>query len=812
MKYCTAWRTFVWAAAVLFAAAPVFAQDASNTIDKFDLFQLAEEWQTATAPFATDFNSDGIVNQIDVLHLLHNYGGEIVSPTDTTPSPTPTIDLVTPTPNVPTPTPELPTPSPEPTFTPLPTITPIPTPLPCNLEEFTQNFDSITEISEGMLITYDENTIDQTTRDILVSEGRLPEGKELIPWFIFDETTGNAADGVANSAPKSAGFNSEDFFTLSYFDNQISILEINQVFNTDCASAPRIEFDIAYDLEPLSNPGVVRDFLVVEAYTATEDAWAPIDINGDNQVITDPTVVGTGPLSQGSFDGVFDTQLDIDNFEFQLEKRHFVKVTGVLPKDQVVRIALRFESDNSTSEGLGAFVDNIRIYDAAPSGDPVITAVNPIDGDALYADTENRVTIQGQNLTPLTEVIFNSPSGPKNLLGSVSGGDVTVTLPSLSNPVSAASASLQVTRSDGVQSNIFNITFLAAPKPVITAVEPLAFPLAGVNTFLTITGDFFRPAFEGASQTNATVVIARQGSRELTLTDPFDYDVRTRTHIEVDAFRLQNFDPGEVQISVLNQLSNLESDPFTINLTSTIVVDEFIIEVGGLGGHSYEPSLESYLLQRDQVFTLVWFGEGFDSGTLNAAINGATLIANASAPVNIPAASVDVAIGQFNTTLSISPLLIEPTGTLTAEIWNTGGAKQSFTFEMNGPQPPVLFPDLDGNDWNDQTLSASTTSEIQIVGDNFRGLSIQTITGEQPTRFFLVPVGATGEIALPVITEPFDININPLFGTGASDEMTQVVPANLVPATTQEYQLKALNPDSGLSVTSEADKTIRFTP
>ncbi|MDP8243869.1 MAG: hypothetical protein P9L94_07295 [Candidatus Hinthialibacter antarcticus] len=803
MKYCTTWRSFVWAVLIVFAALPVFAQGSSNPIDKVDLFQLADEWQTTTAPFATDFNTDGVVNQEDLLFLIHNFGGEIVGPTD---------PVSTPTPELPTPTPELPSPTPEPTFTPLPTITPIPTPLPCNLEEFTQNFDEIAAIDEGMLITYDE-TVDQTTRDILVSEGRLPDGKQLAPWFIFDEAVDNAADGVANSAPKSAGFNSEVFFGLSYFDNQVSVLEINQVFNTDCASAPRIEFDIAFDLEPLSNPAVIRDYLVIEAYTSADDAWAPIDINGDNQVITDLGVVGTGPLSQGSFDGIFDTQLDLDNFEFQLEKGHFVTVTGVLPKDQIVRIAFRFESDNSGSDGLGAFIDNIRVYDAVAGGDPVITAVVPRDGDALYADTQNRVTIQGDNLSPLTEVIFNAPGGAQNLVGAVSGNDVTVTLPALSNPVDAASASLQVIRSDGGQSNIFDISIAAAPKPVIAAVEPPVFPLAGVDTFLTITGDFFRPAFDGAPQTNATVVIARQGTRELTMSDAFDYDVRTRTRIEVDAFRLQNFDPGNVEISVLNQLSGLESDPVTISLSSTIDVIEFVVEVGGLGGHSYEPSIETYLLQRDQVFTLIWTGEGFDSDTFNVAINGATLIANASAPVNIPGASVDVAIGQFNTTLSISPLLIENTGTLTAEIWNTGGAKQAFTFDLNDPQPPVLFPDLDGDDWNDQVLSATATHEVRIVGDNFRGLGIQTITSESPTRFFLIPVGTAEEIALPMITELFDINISPLFGTGESDEMVQIIPANtVIPSTTQAYQLKALNPDSGLSVTSTADQVIQFTP
>ncbi|MBZ0254623.1 IPT/TIG domain-containing protein, partial [bacterium] len=759
---------------------------------------------------------DGAVNQLDLLFLIHNYGGEITSPTDTTPTPepaTPTPGSATPTatPIVDVPT-MTPTPTLQPTLPPPPTITPIPTPLPCNLEEFTENFDSVTSIDQSQLITYDEATIDADTRAALVSQGRLPDGKELIPWFLFDETTGSADDGAALSTPNSAAFNSEDTFPFTYYDNQVSILEINQTFNTNCAAAPRIEFDVAFDMEQLSNPAVVRDFLVVEAYSSANDAWEPIDINGDNQVITDLTVVGDGPLTQGSFDGIFDTQLDLENFDFQLEKSDFVRVTGVLPKDEVVRIAFRFESDNSTSDSLGAFIDNIRVYDAAPSGDPVITAVNPVDGDALYSDTQNRVTIQGQNLTPLTEVVFNAPGGAVNLIGGVSGNDVTVTLPALSDPVNAATATLQITRADGTQSNVFEVSINAAPKPVITNIDPISFPLSGADTFLTITGENFRPLFDGATASNSTIVIARQGSRTITMDDAFDYDVRTGTRIEVDAFRLQNLDPGDVEISILNPLSNIESDPFTISLASAIDLREFLIEVGGLGGHSYEPSIETYLLQRDQMFTLFWDGEGFISNSFNVAINGATIIENASASANIPSGSVDLAVGQFNTTLSLSPLLIPDTGTITAEIWNTGGPKQSVTFELNDPQAPLLYPDEVDDDWNDQTLSASVDNEISVVGDNFRGLGIQTITPETPTKFYLIPVGSEDEIALPSITDSFDINIQPLFGTGAYDEMTQLIPAGTIEAATQQYRLKAVNPDSGLSVTSDESQTIQFTP
>lgn len=819
MRHVCGWMSLALAAALVFLASPAsFSQEEENVIDKTDLFLLADEWQTVTGPFATDFDNSGAIDQMDILLLISNYGGVIVSPTDEA---TPTPAVATPTPGSASPTP-VPTETPIPTFTPVPTVTPAPTAAP-GFIEFCANFDDVDEITAAGFTTYDESTISADERQRLVDEGRIPEGNELVPWFLYDSETMLADDGIAQSDPHSAAFNSENLGFFSYFNNQTSILEINQQFNTAAASVPRIRFDIAYDLEQIRGSSI-RDFLVVETFAEGDDQWRIIDLNNDGEIVDDLSETRADFREEGSFDGVYDTQLDIDGGEFVFEKGDFITVEANLPKGENIRIAFRFQSDNTLSDGLGAFIDNLCVIDAGQSGgDPAINSVAPVDGPDFFADTENRVVIEGANLTPLGQVSYTSPLGQQTLDAIEQSGSISVILPRLADPLQNATGTLQVTRADGAVSNTFDVNILAAPQPEISAIDPNVFPLTGFETLLTVDGQFFRPVFDGADDAEGSIIVARQGDQEIQFDNLFNYDERGPERLILDAFSLQSLDPGPVDIVVLNQYSGLESEPVSINLANTVEIDRFAIEVGPLGIFVFDPATTDYPLQRDQTFTLVWDGFGFGSNAFNVTINGVTYVENGQAPPvqepgepddGIEDGDVAALISQTQAIVSFAPMVIDATGQLDVQVWNTGGAPQGFSFDLLDPLPPQLI-DEDG-DWNDQSLSAAEDNDIRVVGDNFRGLSIFGVNAETVTQVFLVPVGGGDEIQLPQL-QPGDlasVSISPEFGGFNVDELIEPVAADTITAPTggAQFGLRVLNPDSGLSVSSEPGQTIEFTP
>lgn len=822
--------TRVWSlfAAILIATAALtgFTQDQGNTIDKTDLFQMAAEWQNVTGPFKTDFNTDGVVNQLDLLELINAYGGVIAGPTTTptlpaptetplpedtptplpvnTPTPIPGGD--TPTPLPPTATPVPPTETPFPTATPGPTQTPVPTPSGV-FEEFFTDFDDLNAVTDTSLITYSEDTITAAKRQELIAQNRLRSGNDLVGWYIFDHSQAQfPEDGIALSEPKSAAFNQDFYF---YQNNQTSIMEIDKLFNTAGAVTPRVAFDVAWDFDPVTT--TVHDFLIVEVQRFGSDTWEMLDINNDNVVIEDDNSVSGGPLAQGTFDGLFDTQLDFANGKFALEASDYKHVEINLPKDQGLRISIRFESDTSVSAS-GAFLDNLKVYDAIPSGgDPVIASVSPLDAPVFYTDSQNRALIAGQDLTPVSQVKLTLPSGTVNLTPVVQQNGLRVTLPKAASFTQDVTATLQVTRSDGAQSNAVSFTLAKAPKPVITSVDPAPFPLSGNDTILTINGENFRPLFTGADEADASTVTIRQGNRTLAYTQSFDFDSRGQTQLVLDAFEIQdNFDPGTFNITVKNPVSGLVSDPFTVSLANTVTVDAFNIEVGGISGFTYDPASESYPLQTDQVFSLIWQGQGFSPAALNVTIQDVTYVQDGT-PRSVNGNTPVVSIDNFSAVLSLAPLTVSATGDLSVKIWNTGGTPIVNTFALNDPQPPTLI-NADG-DWNEQTLSVSNDVQFTVVGDNFRGLGIFGGDMETVTRVYLIPTTGGDEIALPVITDAADISISPKFGGIDQDELTQSVSANYFGVSaTQTFRLKVVNPDSGLSAVSPVDEVITFTP
>ncbi len=233
--------------------------------------------------------------------------------------------------------------------------TPVPTPIqPEDL--FFTDFDSLDTLADGGM-----NTLDNDSRDELLAQGRLPALNFVVPWFIFDASAENQTNyGVAKSNGKSAAFNSDFGF---YENAQTSILEIIQTFDTTAANSPKIAFDIAFAFEePYSS---IKDYLVVELLRSGETEYELLDINGDGTITTDKNAVGT-VLETGTFDGFFDTSNAEDEAGQPLGEEDFIHFEANLPQDTALKIVFRFESDSSVASE-GAYIDNLRIYDAEPS-------------------------------------------------------------------------------------------------------------------------------------------------------------------------------------------------------------------------------------------------------------------------------------------------------------------------------------------------------------------------------------------------------------------------------------------------------------
>ncbi|HOL93352.1 MAG TPA: hypothetical protein PLH79_03310 [bacterium] len=746
------------------------------------------------------------------------------TPEEVTPTPTPLPGEDTPTPTV-TPTPEeiTPTPTPPEEATPTPTPPPAPTPTP------TREMGTPTPTPVGGLhfyvdfdnaITFDDipmSSLGPEDAETLIAEERMPVINRVEPWFILDTQAG-IGWGTASSEPKSAALNPNFGF---YYSSQTSVLEIDVPLDTSAAVLPTLSFDAAFAFdEPFFEVG---DYLVVEVRRSGQTGWEMLDLNNDGEVITDPAQFDPDnpaqPLLLGTFDALYGYS-NPQNPGGMLTQADFIHLQINLPKDPALRIAFRFQSDSSISAE-GIYLDNIRIVDSAGSVvEPVIRAITNLAGTAFYVDTENQALIQGEHLTPVKQVIFQSRDGVAELPFTLQPAGIAVVLPRLSNPSQGDTAILRVIREDEASTAGYNLTLEPAPVPVITAISPSPFFLNASSSVIRITGNHFRPAFEGASPDGGTRVIITTGTGDpLVFEDPEDFITRDLTTLEFDAPALKALSPGPVEVRVHNGYSGHESTPVILNLQSgagDLVVDSFRIELG-FGLYSFDPATGIYPLQTDQSFSLLWQMSNFTPALINIDIAGKPFVTNGQAvgATGKVSAFLDPLSGV---SLELAPLVLDGTGTITASIRLANGTPVDATFTLFDPYPPLLYTYPD--DWSTQTLSISSENTLMIVGDNFRGLGTGATDRETITRAYLIPVESANpdadKIALPVIQDVFDYYITPQIGVaGAEDVLYQNVPANLfsVPeGETRRFRLRVENPDSGLFTDSAPELVVTFTP
>ncbi len=839
----------------------IFIDDTAR-LDARDLFLLSNEWRvgSATEPTTNDFTGDGTFNALDLLIFSESFHFEFQQPTptptptvgDATPTPTATVAPATPTatntpivePPTPTPTNTLePSPTPTPTNTPTltntpePTATPTPTftPGPGDFEPFEQNFDELEAVA---------NDIDDVTDDVftftngdtadLQNQDRVaPNTFEVFPWVIVDTSANQAGDrGIAESAPKSITFNNDpDLFF--YENDQASILQIDKTFNTSRAVAPRIAFDIAFVLD--DPVGIAGDYITVEVKRQDSDTWELIDLNGDGEVVSDVglkaanTDSALGFQSEGAFDALYDSSTPgKDKFE-DITTEDFIHIEAVLPQDAGLLVSIRFQSDGSQSFFEGGYLDNLQIFDAASGGgDPVIAQVSSRAGDELFADTENPILIEGQALGGASSVNFNVGDTSTEITEiQVVNGAVQATLPRPADIAIDVTASLVVNLADGRTTAPFEVVLNAAPAPEITGLNPEQFFIESSDAELTITGNHFRPLLEDASRENGSTVIITQGTAELTIpaSDLLSVNgnalVADISGLQDAGFRAEDF----AEVRVRNELSGLESNTFFISLfggSGAVSVDNFIISVGNpddfTNGFTYNPDSQNFPLQTDHAITFGFDGSGFSPGSLNFSVEGKDIITGSQAAAGIAEPTrVDVFETQNSITVFLAPNIIEATGTVTASIQFGNGEPVLREFDILAPLPPVLYErpadDIDSNpDWtNDgQPFSSSEPVQMRIVGDNFRGYGPSGVELDGFTQFFLLPVDGSEPVALPEV-DPFSFPIiPPEIGDAllTQDEIFLDIEPETVPP--GEYRLRAVNPDSGLSIESAGNRTVTF--
>ncbi len=742
----------------------------------------------------------------------------VIEPTSTpvpdetdTPLPSPT-ETETPLPEE-TPT-TAPTDSPTPQPTPEGTVTATPTP---GFDEFFVNFDSLDALPGGGL-----DTLDAENEDELINQGRMPFNNFAIPWFIFNANEDNPSGfGVALSQPKSAALNT-DFGR--YSNLQTSILEIEQEFNTVVAKTPKLEFDVAFDIE--TPFGTINDFLIVEVLRAGQTDYELVDINDDGEIVSDREALGE-TLTDGTFDGLFGTSNSADQQGEPLGTEDFIHLEVNLPRSEALRIAFRFESDVS-STGEGVYLDNIRVFDDV--GDipnaPQIRTIQGLNNQSLYVDTRNPILIQGNFLTPAESVTFSSRDGSADLPFTTSDNGITVTLPRLTEPNQSESAAIQINRTDGVSSPPFTVAMEAAPTPLIEAVDPAPFFLEASNATLNIMGSHFRSALNEEDTIGGSIVILQQTSedqQEITEQVYLDsaFVLRSQSELIFNATRISEFNEGFVNVIVRNQYSGNESEPFQLFLqpgTGELDIDAFEIQMGsGFNAQFFDPETDILPLQTDQAFILWWDGSGFEQSLLNVDIAGTPVLVNGEPIESIEEGKIGFIFAEFSVGLAFAPNVIPVTGEITASIRMGNGAPTSNTFPMKDPLPPILYQRED--DWSSMTLSASQdyfSTDIYVYGDNFRGQTNENLTNAEPvSELYLIPVDGGDPIQLPPITERFNVNIQPEIADdfATEDILNPYIPADTVTVPegeTKEFRLRVVNPDSGLFADSEA--TVTFEP
>ena len=817
--------------------------DGNGTIDAKDLFIFTMFWKSENS--AADFNGDGTVNALDMLLFKEAFHSAIEptptptldgdpTPTPTmipdTPTPTPTEPIVedtptpteTPVPGTPTPTPEEGTPVPTPTEGPEPT----PTPIPAGTLFFT-NFDAAATLEDAGMATLEG--VD--AEDQLYAENRLPDANQLFPWFVLNtEDLDPTYDyGVALSDPKCAALNEDHF---AYYSTQTSVLEIKDPIDTSSVSLPTLTFEAAFLTE--IPEFAVNDFMVVEVKRSTSDTWEILDINNDGQVIDDKTAFDENnpvALLPDTFDGLFGAS-NPDNTEGPLTKDDFVPIEISLPSDPSLQIAFRFES-NLVIYGEGVYLDNIHVFDASQGGlHPTIRRVVNQDGSNIYADTETRVVIQGSRLTPAKKVIFTSRDGEAELPFSETSDGVSVVLPRLSNPTEADNATLKVIVEDDSETSSFGFTIDAAPAPQIDSISPSPFYLDASNATIRIYGSNFRPAFTGATDSGGTIVSIDTGIGEpIKYEFPTEFFKRTISEIAFDGSALKTLSPGPVTITLTNEYSGVQSDPFDLNLQSgsgDLQIEAFNIEIGG-GAYTYDPATEPFPLQQDQAFSLIWDVGGVTKEQLNIDLAGISFVVNGAINTSViserlnelgmdastASGKASLTVGYSGVILELAPMIIGATGSIPADIRLANGDPIETTFALLDPQPPVIYETAD--DFASQEWSTSEEISFTVYGDNFRKLKTWGADGESVTQLQLVPLDGSDPITLPKMSE-FDITVN--VGTDESnpDSVYQIIPTNfynfsegqrlLVPeGETLEFKLRVLNPDSGAYVDSERSIT-----
>lgn len=753
-------------------------------------------------------------------------------PAEDTPTPTqtstPVVEPQTPTPtSTPTPTEEpadtpTPTEAPEDTPTPSPTMTPTSTPsstptatptfAPSDFEPFILDFDSIDQLSDGGVVTLQDT---QSNRDRLIDQGRMPSLNDIFPWRLItvDE---NATFGAAFSEPNSAGFTEDGIYEIW----QTSILEIDQAFNTTTAQNPVLSFEIAYILDFV--PGLtIDDFLVVEIQEDAQSDWRLIDLNNDGQVVTDRNASDEelGFRADGSFDGFYGSSNPDKPANEPITENDFISVEVPLPQTSALRIAFRFESDASFNEE-GAYLDNLRVYDKVGDVTPTpdIRQVSNRDGGQIYADTENRILITGSDLEDAQTLIFNSRDGEVELPFTVTTVGIETTLPRLSQPTEVDTATLQVVLSDDLSSEPYSFTINAAPQPVIEDISPEEFFLDASNTTVRIFGQNFRPAFDGATvEGGSTVTFDNFVNDPLVFSQASDFVSRSRTELVIQADALKDFEPGPINVQVTNGYSGQESPVANWNLregsgSSDITVDDFRIALG-FGGIVYRPDEEIFPLQQDNAFTIFWDGDGLTDATLNIDIGGIPFVVNDEIA---PGLNEDLVIFNedlfgFGVDLTLAPLVLDIVGDVTTALRVGNADPITHTFNISEPLPPVLYER--DSDWSTMTIDDQEGGEIQVIGDNFRGLG----NLETTSRVFLFPADIETPtedqlIELPTIENDFDKDIRKGIADNqqSQDILYQFIPDGTVSTTIgweadeteKEFRIRVLNVDSGLFVDS----------
>ncbi len=818
-------------------------EDDSLRIDALDLFLFSQQWglESENGELRADLNGDNVVNHEDLLLFISIFHSEVQQPTptptltpeDATPTPTltPTPEDATPTPtSVPDVTPT-PTNTPEPTSTPtlppvddtptpVPTDTPTPTPEedtptptltptlpPSEFEGFFTDFDALEAITEGGFLTRDESDLNG-----LIEEGRVPhEDYFVIPWSVIN--TEEEDFGTAVSEPNSAGFNAEN--NGFYETWQTSILEIEQEFDTTQAQEPVLAFEIAYSLtQPFTS---IDDFLVVEILQQDQDNWSLLDINNDGQVVDDRGAFEDGVMAEGSFDGFFGVSNPNKEVDEPLTKEDFQYIEVPLPKVESLRIAFRFESDISMNDE-GAYIDDLRVFDKVDSGtaEPQIRQVISLvgDEDTLYVDTENRVQISGRDLRQIQTVLFNSRDGEIELDFTQVDDFLETELPRLSDPSQSEEATLQVITEDDIASEPFTVTMEAAPEPELDQISPSPFYLNTSDTTLRIFGNHFRPAFDGATEAEGTVIIVDDFVNEpLVFDDPELFQTRNLTELVVDAAALRDLEPGPVTVYLRNEYSGLESNSADLNLSGgeppqEYTIEEFLVSLG-LGDYEYTPEEEIYPLQTDMQFSLVWEGEGLDEVDLNIDVGSEPIVINGELAPNVDSDRVEYNVDRFGfaVDLTFAPLFFDTVGEVTTAVRIGNAEPVIHTFSFSETLPPVLYERDD--DWATTTISNQQDEFIKVVGDNFRGLGQLETT----TRVYLIPAEIEEPteddlIELPPIENMIDKIIQPIISDSLNGEDTLyvTVPAFTVgfeeDQTSRQFRIRVVNPDSGLFVDS----------